>query len=259
MVDPAFYSGLAAELLAKLRRLASFTHHAGSIGIHHEEVVREALRPLLSRRFSIRTGFAYGGPQAVSSQGDLLLVDENDPSPYLFRMGDLVVVQPRALACVIEIKTSLSKGSFHEGLRNLRSFRDVAKGTSPPCRFMTLLFAFEGATLTPDTLEEWYASADVANDIWSYPQMVYVLKQGALHLQRMPGTDQFGHRFILGEESDDVKSRGLSLFLQTVRKSLETKAGLESNPFDFADIRDLRLSEQYLQFGRGLVESAIAK
>jgi hypothetical protein len=255
VIDPAFYSGLAAELVAKLRRLASFTRHSGLIGVYHEEIVREALRPLLSRRFSIRTGFTYGGTKTVSAQGDILIVDENDPSPYLFQLGDLVVAQPRALACVIEIKTSLSKSSFHDAINNLRSFRDVAKASSSGA-FMTLLFAFESAKLSPDTLNEWYISTSVENDILSYPQMVYVLTRGTLNLQRIPGTDQFGHRFVVGEDADDIKWRGLSIFLQTVRKSLEMKAGLESNPFGFASIQDLKLSSQYLQFGKGLVEPA---
>jgi hypothetical protein len=88
MMDPNFYFGLTTEITGKVRRLASLTGHASSIGLHHGEIVREAVRPLLSRRFSLRTGFAYLNPDTVSSQGDILVVDESDPAMYLFQMGD---------------------------------------------------------------------------------------------------------------------------------------------------------------------------
>lgn len=110
-MDSDFYNGIALELVGKLRRLASFTGHSPSIGVHHEEIVREAIRPLLSSRYSIRTGFVCCKPGEASPQCDIIVVDENDPSPYLFRLGDLVVVQPRAVALVVEIKTTLSKAA----------------------------------------------------------------------------------------------------------------------------------------------------
>lgn len=254
MVDPSYYSGLAAEGLAKFRRLGALTRHAGSIGTHHEEVVRELIRPMLSRRFSLRTGFAYLDQEAVSRQGDILLIDETDPSPYLFQMGDLVVVQPRAVAVAIEVKTSLSRETFHESLRNLRSFKVLANQSRPPGLMMTALFAFEGARLTPDTLDEWYKSADVVDDCWSYPQVIYVLQQGTLHLERILGTQAVAHRFVLGEEDDELKSRGLSIFLQSVMKALEQKAGLQANPFEQADLRGIRFSQQHLQIRQGLVD-----
>lgn len=36
MVDSAFYSGLALELIGILRRLSSFTKHPGAVGACHE-------------------------------------------------------------------------------------------------------------------------------------------------------------------------------------------------------------------------------
>jgi hypothetical protein len=254
MIDGAFYAGIAAELIAKLRRLATFTKHSGAIGAHHEEIVKEALRPLLSQRFSLRTGFVFGKDQEVSSQGDIIIVDEHDPSPYFFQMGNLVVVHPRAVACVIEVKTRLTHESFQEALLNLRSFCDVGLRAQPPARFDRIIFAFEGSKLTAETLHNWFVDLKLADDVWSYPQLIYVLREGTLHVQPVKPDKSCAYRFLMGEEADEFKSRGLSIFLQTVRKSLEIKAGVSSNPFDYADLRELRWSAQHIRIGKGVIE-----
>jgi hypothetical protein len=207
MDDPNFYLGLATEITGKVRRLASFTGHAPSIGLHHEEIVREAVCPLMSRRFSLRTGFAFLPDHAVSSQGDILVVDESDPAPYFFQMGGVVVVHPRALACVVEVKTELSKQTFLQAVCNHYSFKQVAVTASPGRNLPTLIFAFDSADLAPDTLHQWYTVVDVPNNIASYPQMIYSLKRGALLLRPDRDSAPFGHYAVLGEESDELKSK----------------------------------------------------
>jgi hypothetical protein len=247
-----YYEGVARELLAKLRRLSTFTGHAPSVGSTHEEFVREAVRPLLSRRFSLRTGFLYAGEGKVSRQCDILLIDESDPSPFLYSLGDLVVVHPRAVAMVIEVKTRLDRGTFYEAIAALRSCQEVSRAARPQGLFLTALFAYEGTQLTPSNLHAWYAGADVPDDILSYPQIVYVLTGGALDLLTRDGVGC--HRFLVGEEDDDVKARTLSLFLLTIRKALEVKAGLESDAFATASVDGLMWSDERLRFGVGLVQ-----
>jgi len=253
MLDHKFYLGLATEITGKVRRLASFIGHAPSIGLHHEEIVREAVRPLLSRRFSLRTGFAFLDTGTASRQGDILVVDESDPAPYFFQMGDLVVVHPRALACVIEVKTKLYKQEFLEALCNLHTFKQVACAASPGRNLPTLVFAFDSVEPNLWTLDKWYKSVQLPNDPASYPHVVYSIQRGALLLRPQRGNAPFGHYKVLGEETEDLKSKGLSLFLQTFRKTLETKAGLESNPFEYSALDELRWSSQCLQFGVGSV------
>lgn len=253
MVDGGLYLGLATEITGKVRRLASFTGHAPSIGLHHEEIVREALRPLLSRRFSLRSGFAFLRSGHVSNQGDILVVDESDPAPYFFQMGDLVVVHPRALACVIEVKTDLSKRTFLQALSNQYSFKQLARVDSPDRTLPTLVFAFDSVGLEPDTLHQWYTTVDLPNEVASYPHVIYSLYRGTLLLRPQHERAPFGHYAVLGEEGEDLKAKGLSLFLQTFRKTLERKAGLESNQFEYSDLEGLRSSEQCIQFGQGLV------
>lgn len=251
MTDSNFYLGLATELVGKLRRLSSFTGHRPSVGSHHEEIVRECIRPLLSRRFSLRSGFAYANEGVVSGQGDILVVDESDPSPYFFQLGDLAVVHPRALAAVIEVKTVLAKDSFLEAVQNLHSFRTIGQQVEPKSAFPTAIFAFEGAKFSPENLHAWYEAVTLPDEVASYPQVIYSLREGLLHLRPSTNERECGHFFAVGEQADELKSRGLSLFLQTIRKSVEIKAGIKSNPFEYAQLGGLTFSKQFFKFGKG--------
>jgi len=96
-MDECFYLGLANELAAKLRRVSSFVKHGPSIGVYHEEALKAILGTMLPSRFHLRTGFVYTAEKGASQQGDILIVDENDPDAYYFREGNFVVANPRAV------------------------------------------------------------------------------------------------------------------------------------------------------------------
>ena len=80
-----------------------------------------------------------------------------------------------------------------------------------------------------------------------------MLEEGALDLKRF-GDGVFGHRFLMGEQSDERKARSLSIFLQSIRKALEVRAGIESNPFEVAALNDISWSRQYMRLGVGWVD-----
>lgn len=136
---------------------------------------------------------------------------------------------------------------------NQYSFKRVAHVASPGRVLPTLVFAFDSAALTPDTLGQWYTPIELPNEVGSYPQLVYSLYSGTLLLRPQRDSAPFGHYAVLGEETEELKSKGLSLFLQTFRKMLEKKGDVESNPFEYSDLQGLCSSEQCVQFGQGLL------
>jgi hypothetical protein len=254
MTDQAFYDGLAEELLGRLNRLRSFTRHAPSIGAHHEEILRETIRGMISPRFQLRTGFSFAEQSVVSRQGDILIVDEMDPAPYFFRQGDLVVVQPRALVAVIEVKTTLERRSFAESIDNLASFQVVADKVAPERRPITFLFAFDGPRLSAKRMHEWYVRIKTADELKYYPRAMLVLKRGLMFMRLATQDKPHGHYFMSDPKAAGVKAKELSVFLASLRKGVELRAGVKSNPFQHAIIDNLHWSEQSLRFGRGLHE-----
>jgi hypothetical protein len=113
------------------------------------------------------------------------------------------------------------------------------------------VFAFEGTKMTLRTLDKWYKQVDISDKLSNYPQVVFCLNQGTLILRPAKGPRPHGHYFVLGEDEKQSRSKGLSIFLQTVRKSVETKSGLDTNPFEYAVLGELKWSQQGLRFGIG--------
>jgi hypothetical protein len=251
-MDKSFYLSLANELSAKFGRVSSFVNHGPSIGAYHEEVLKSIIRHMLPDRFSLRTGFVFHPERGPSQQGDILIIDEYHPGAYFFREGDFPVVAEEALACVIEVKTRLNKTSFAKAIKGLYSFQ---KATTKPNHPVTLLFAYESYSFKPTVLDRWYRSISLPDEVLSYPFAIYALNCGLLCL-RKPSDTEWGHCVSLGEEVRGPKLKTLSIFLQTIRKAILSKAGDTSNPFNLALGEDLTVSKQLLRFGSGVHDPA---
>jgi len=251
-MDETFYSGLAHELSAKVGRVSSFVKHGPSIGSYHEEVLRSVLRPMLPDRYSLRTGFVFHPENGPSQQGDILVVDEMQPAAYFFREGNFAVVDQSALVCVIEVKTSLDKRSFVEALECLGSYQRV---TAKPHHPGTLLFAYECPALTLRRLGAWYKATSLPDEILFYPWSIFALNRGLISL-RKPATPDWGHYVTLGERERGPKLKALSIFLQTVRKLVLLRAGIDSDPFSLLPLKGLSWSKEFMRFGSGVHEPA---
>jgi hypothetical protein len=251
-VGSGFYGGLAAELAAQLRRLHSFTKHRGASGYYHEEILRNVLRSFLGSRYSLRTGFVYFDANNVSRQGDILIVDEFGSCPYLYRHGDFAIVDPRALACVIEVKTTLTKQTFADAVDNYRSFVDVYAAASVRPYPLGLTFAFESPVLSRELLSDWYRSVPTPNEARYYPTSVFSMTAGMMmvwpnlsaHIQvEEPKQEQYVNTF--------------SVFLAHIRKAIDIRLGIKGSSYDYACITGNFTSNVY-SFGRGHWEPNVA-
>ncbi len=243
-----YYEGLANELVAKVGRLTNFVSHGPSIGVYHEEVLKSVLAPLLPSRYSLRTGFLFDPEFGASNQGDILIVDEHQPTAYYFHEGNFAVVDSRALVCVIEVKTRLNKRTFLESINCLASFQRVAR---PPHRPLTYIFAFESAAFTPPRLHQWYSAVEVADQVENYPMAIFALNAGLVQLAAT--YDQLGHMFLTGEPKRGPKVQSLSVFLSHIRKSIEMTGGVKRNTYEMALLGELRRTVDRFYFGKGHV------
>ncbi len=251
-MDEAFYSSLANELAAKVGRVSSFVKHGPSIGSYHEQILRSVLRPMLPDRYSLRTGFAFHPEFGASQQGDILVVDENQPAAYFFREGNFAVVDQSAIMCVIEVKTRLDKRSFVAALDCLASYQRV---TTKPQHPGTLLFAYDCPAFTQERLNSWYKAVSLPDEILFYPWSIFALNRGLLSLHK-PADPEWGHYAILGEPKRGPKLKGLAVFLQTVRKLVLLRAGVVANPFAHLQFQGLSWSKEFMRFQSGVCTPA---
>lgn len=240
-----FYLSLANEMSAKLGRVGAFINHGPSIGAYHEEVLKAILRSMLPERFSVKTGFAFSAKLGPSQQGDILVIDESHPAAYHFREGEFAVALPEAIVCVIEVKTKLTKRTFKEAMKSLHSFRKVSTTKHP----FSYLFAYESQPFSHATLSSWCDSIDSVPDVpQNYPWAIYALNQGVI-IFRADSKTNYGFNVIEGENNPGPKLRSLSVFLQSVRKSILLYAGLSNNPYEFAALDGLQASAAGYRFG----------
>lgn len=148
-----YFESFANEIASKFRRLQSIVGHPTTSGDYHEEIVRTVLRNFLSKRFSVKKGFMYAGPDKVSKQIDLMVVDENSPAAYIFQEGDFAVVLPQAVVAVMEIKTILNAQSFDQGLENIRSAKSLIEF---PTNLTGIIFGYDSTNLSYPTLDRWF-------------------------------------------------------------------------------------------------------
>jgi hypothetical protein len=212
------------------------------------------LRSMLPDRFSLRTGFVYDPTRKGSQQGDILVVDENEPGAYFFREGDFAIVSAKALVCVIEVKTGLSKTKFREAVDALYSFRKVGGNPSHPIIF---IFAYEAPPFKQRTLASWYKASRVPDEINNYPWAIFALNRGIIILRspgKSPSREEWGHLICDGMDSHGIKLKSLSLFLQMLRKVLLLHGNSFENPFDGLPIgdEDIPWSAPTLRFGAGV-------
>jgi hypothetical protein len=199
-----FHSAEVETLLLKYRhveRLIGEHAHHGSEGTFCEDLVREFLRQVLPRRFSVDTGFIRARPMEiggetrfVSHQLDVIVQDTVDYSP-LFRSNDFVVVLPDAVTAVIEVKKSLTSTDLKDSLNKLAVARYLTYHCQGPLHFspdkraFTGVFAFTSdEQLRPSSklYSDTYRNrlAEIAGRIapmFSVPDMIVVVDHEILH------------------------------------------------------------------------------
>jgi hypothetical protein len=97
--------------------------HEPSLGGYKERLLADALRQSIPKKYEVGTGFvAFPGAKMdsskssiheISRQLDVIVFDSHDFAP-VFRDGDFVVVPPRAVRAVIEVKSTASYKSLRD-------------------------------------------------------------------------------------------------------------------------------------------------
>ncbi len=219
------YQNYAKELISKIGRISELTRHAPSVGTFHENIVSNFLENFISKRFSVKTGFVFNSELKESSpQIDILIIDENIPSAYLFQDKGLVVATPESVVCAIEIKTNFDKNSFDDICKKSVSYRKVN-----PTGKNIISLCFKSKVANSETVSGWYEKTEIEDDWLNYPNEITILDSCVLKLIPEPLIKPFGASYIVCNEGVDVEEALLTSFLFSVMKLCELKAGENSS------------------------------
>lgn len=151
-----YLSTFTSELLTRSRRINLLVGHSSTVGSYREELLRGLLKRILPRRYEATTGFIEGCPRQL----DIIVWDAENYAP-LFREQNFVVVPLAAVRAVIEVKTTLTKESLHDGLQILW---DTFKDRQTVIPVFKGVYAFETDLVRSATIarqmKKFYGSTD---------------------------------------------------------------------------------------------------
>ncbi|CAH1542612.1 conserved hypothetical protein [Vibrio jasicida] len=215
------YQNYAKELISKIGRLNLLVNHAPSIGTFHENIVSNYLKNFLSRRFSVKTGFVFNtASHEVSPQLDILVIDENVPSAYLFQDGEFVVAVPEAVVCAIEIKTNFDKDAFEDIAKKSEKYR-----IANPQGHNLFALCFN-STVKVETLSQWYELQTISDSWLNYPSEITILDRYVIKSFPEPLVKPSGACRIVCNDEHSKEEALLTYFLFSVMKLCELKAGI---------------------------------
>lgn len=252
----ALYQSYAKELMSKLGRLNDLVGHAPSIGTYHENIVGNYLRNFISRRFSIKTGFVYNSvTNLVSSQMDILVIDENVPSAYLFQDDDFVVAVPDAVVCAIEVKTNFDKEAFLDIVKKSEQYRKTN-----PTGFNILVLCFKTKVSKLKTLASWFESVDIEDSWLNYPKSITILDDCVIESYPLKLIQPEGScRIVCNDDVEEKSEALLTHFLFSVMKLCELKAEVNNDRTigsifsgDFDKL--FMLKHKVFKYGVGMIE-----
>lgn len=192
---------------SKFERIKHLVPHRVSSGDYHEEIIRVTLRNFLPKRFSVKRGFIYSDDDRYSKQLDILIVDENKPSAYIFQEGDFAIVRPASVVAVIEVKSSLDAPRFSQAVRNIKSAKELYDAHEGS-KIMTAIFGYQGTQPQQINLHKWFTSA-AAKEIESSqhlaPDLIFFFAYETVLVHYNPETKFIGdgdyyHAFVTSKE-----------------------------------------------------------
>jgi len=213
------YQNYAKEIIAKSNRLYELIKHSSSIGVYLEHLISNFLRSFLGNRFSIKTGFIKNPVTGITSkQIDIMIIDENVPSPYLFRDDDFVVALPDSIVCAIEIKQQFNKSNFNDIVEKTSQFGKL-------CLFPFIAFFYEDTTKKDETVYGWYKSISFPDVSQNYPFKIFILDSYIIEYMHEPFCKPSGSYFIKfqNRNQDNKSELVISYFILSIIKACESK------------------------------------
>jgi hypothetical protein len=213
------YQNYAKEIMAKSNRLSELIKHSSSIGVYLEHLIGNFLKGFLGNRFSIKTGFIKNPITGITSkQIDLMIIDENMPSPYLFKDDDFVVALPDSIVCAIEIKQQFNKENFNDMVDKTNQFNKL-------CIFPFIAFFYENTTKKDQTVYNWYKNISLSDNTKIYPYEIFVLDSYIIKYMPEPYCQPSGSYLIKFQNrfQDDKPELIITHFILSIIKACELR------------------------------------
>jgi hypothetical protein len=122
-----YYWNVQKKILVQRDIIRSLLKDPKVIGDYYEAIIMEAVRESISQYFSARRGVIISANGQSSRECDIIVYSAAEYGP-LFLSGDIVVINPEAVRCVIQVKGTLNHENLQEAVKNLASVDKLRPG-----------------------------------------------------------------------------------------------------------------------------------
>ena len=122
-----YYWNVQKKILVQRDIIRSLLKDPKVIGDYYEAIIMEAVRESISEYFAARRGVIISNDGQSSRECDIIVYSAAEYGP-LFLSGDIVVINPEAVRCVIQVKGTLNHENLQEAVKNLESVNKLRPG-----------------------------------------------------------------------------------------------------------------------------------
>ncbi len=122
-----YYRKVQEMVLVQRDIICSLLKDPRIIGDYYEAIVRDAVKEAVSRSFDVGRGVVLAADGRASKECDIIIYSAAEYGP-LFISGDIVVVSPEAVRCVIQVKGTVNLDNMGDSIANLAAIDKLRPG-----------------------------------------------------------------------------------------------------------------------------------
>ena len=122
-----YYRKIQDKVLVQRDIIKSLVKDQRVIGDYYEAIIRDVIRENVAEAFAVGRGVVLSKEGKTSSECDIIIYSAAEYGP-LFKSGEIVVISPDAVRCVVEVKGTLNNRHLSNALKNLSSVNELRNG-----------------------------------------------------------------------------------------------------------------------------------
>ena len=122
-----FYRKVQEKLMVQRDVINSLLKDPRIIGDYYEAIVRDAVREAVSGSFAVGRGVVLAADGRASKECDIIVYNAVEYG-RLFSSGDIVVVPPESVRCVIQVKGTVTLDNLDDAIQSLAAVDQLRPG-----------------------------------------------------------------------------------------------------------------------------------
>ena len=122
-----YYRNVQKKILIQRDIIRSLLKDPKVIGDYYEAIITDAVRESISEYFAARRGVILAENGQASRECDIIVYSAAEYGP-LFLSGDMIVINPEAVRCVIQVKGTINIENLNDSIANLAAVNRLRPG-----------------------------------------------------------------------------------------------------------------------------------